>query len=346
MTHVVLKAFPDARLAERWNAFLGEAHLPTHYVTPNYFVDAYVSGDRFAVLAVDDAGEITAVSTGVLDKSSAISGMFSRPQTVFRRGTNKAAAMKALSEGLVELAGEHSLSELYSWEQADGFGPLGMAESRSNDSTSVVMLDLSVGPDVIFSAFSRTRRNEIRKWQKLGVVEIKPLETNEELTDLYRIQCDWKARKGHPDDSLERMRTAVAQTGNRRVIIAKVEGKTVAGSFYRFCPGGVVEYSANFSIPDFQKFRPNDLIGWEAILWACRDGFSHFSMGGSHLFLRRFGGETLMTFGYRRDTRKLSVDTLREGAHDVSVRIYQSLPGSVRSGVKKVLTWKKPSANP
>ena len=169
------------------------------------------------------------------------------------------------------------------------------------------------------------------------MVEIKEPETFVEQEALYRISCEWNARKGNRADSFEKMKTAITERNNRRVFIAKVDGKTIAGSFYRFCPGGVVEYAANFSLPEYHRLRPNDLIGWHAIKWACDSGFSHFSMGGSHLFLRRFGGEVMTTFKYTRDDRPFGMRRLKTSVRDFGIEAYRRLPENVRASMRRVL---------
>src|SRR4051794_33863850 len=114
MRPIVLTSKPGADLAERWNASLAGMPFATHYVTPGYFTDPYVSGARFAVLA-EDAGEITAVLTGVRTDDTIVSGLFSRPQMVVKEGSDKETAVKALLAGLESLSPEHSLTEIFSW---------------------------------------------------------------------------------------------------------------------------------------------------------------------------------------------------------------------------------------
>ena len=338
MSYIVLTSMPDPDLVARWNDLVRDASLPTHYVTPNYFTDPFVRGERFAVLAVGGDGTINATLTGVKTVDGVVSGMFSRPQMVFRRGVDRKKATAELLAGMSEIAGSSvKLIELYAWEPMSEFAAVGLSSRESNDTTSVVMLDLAAGADAVFAGFSQTRRNEIRKGIKQGTVEIKQLETDRELAEIYQIHCDWNARKGHVPDTLEQMRTAVGQTENRRVFIAKVDGKVVAGSFYRLCPGGVVEYAANFSMPEYQKLRPNDLIGWHAIKWACESGFSHFSMGGSHLFLRRFGGEIVRTYRYRKDLSTFKMHDIRERVREIGAGAFRRLPTNVRDSVRKVL---------
>ena len=338
MKHIVLTSRPDAPLAAKWNTFLADARLATHYVTPNYFIDPYVRGDRFAVLAVDGRVSITAVATGVVNNESIMSGLAPRPQMVFRNRVDRNRATTALMNGIDEInAGRPRLIEMHSWDVIDRAVEKGFAEHLSRPENSVVMLDLSIGADATFKKFSQTRRSEIRKAERENLVEIKEIETFIEQEALYRIHCEWNARKGNRPDTFEQMKTAIAQRDNRRVFIAKVDGKTVAGSFYRFCPGGVVEYAANFSLPEYQKLRPNDLIGWHAIQWACSKGFSHFSMGGSHLFLRRFGGEVMTTYRYTRDDRPFGVQRLKSSVREFGVETYRRLPENVRAGVRRVL---------
>ena len=337
MKHIILTSMPDGELAARWNAFAVDAPFATHYVTPNYFTDPYIRGCRFAVLAVGNSDEVTAVLTGVIDGERVVSGMFSRPQMVFGKDIDRDRAVAVLVDGVHEIAGTAKLLEIYSWAPVPEFAEHSMQSKASNETTSVVMLDLADGADAIFAKFSQTRRNEIRKAIKQDVVEVKALETDDELAEIYAIHCEWNERKGHMPDTFEQMKTAVSQVENRRVFIAKADGKVIAGSFYRFCSGGVVEYAANFSLPEFQKLRPNDLIGWHAIKWACERGFSHFSMGGSHLFLRRFGGEVMQTYRYRRDLSLFKMHDLRENAREFGAQAYRRLPENVRSGVRKIL---------
>ncbi len=337
MKHIVLTSPPDNGLAGKWNAFLADAPFATHYVTPNYFADPYIRGEKFAVLAVEDNDKIAAVMTGVFDREKIISGLFSRPQMVCGNGADRERAITALLDGVNELGNKTKLIEIYTWEKIPEFAGHAMQIRPSNNETSVVIIDLSIGPDAIFANFSQTRRNELRKVIRQGLVEVKALETDRELVELYKIHCDWCSRKGNRADTFEQMRIAAFDQENRRVFIAKTEGKVIAGSFYRFAPGALMEYAGNFSMPEYQKLRPNDLIGWRAIEWACSSGISLFSMGGSHLFLRRFGGEIMTTYRYRRDQSRFHLYDLRENALEFGLETYRRLPANIRLGMKKVL---------
>lgn len=333
MKYLIITRFPEGEVAERWQAFLAEAELATHYTSPGYFTDPYIRNERFAVAAVDDNGIFHAVATGVIEAGRISSGMFSRPQLTFRKGADAETAAAVILEGLESMDAE--LIDLYAWRQLSGLNATG---SASTDATSVVMLDLTRGADTLFAGFSQTRRNELRKAERQGLIRIKELESEDELAEMYDIHCRWNRLKGHEPDTLEQMRTALGQRDNRRVFIAKADGRVVAGSFYRFVKGGVVEYAANFSLPEFQRLRPNDVIGWHAIRWACEGGFTHFSMGGSHLFLRRFGGEIVRTYRYRVDKSLFKRHELRENVCAIGASAYRRLPQNVRDRVNKILS--------
>jgi hypothetical protein len=333
MRTVVITRYPEPDLAERWIASLAEMPYATSYVSPNYFTDPYAGDDRFAVLAKDDDDNIAAILTGVRIGSNVVSGGFSRPQIVFRDDSSA----RLLLDGLQGLVNSHGVTEAYSWQKLPSMNEAGFQESESGSETSVVMLDLRRGPDKIFAGFSQTRRNELRKAIKKDSVKVKEIETEAELAELYQIYRDWNKRKGTAADTFEKMQQARAMRESRRIFIATVDGQVIAGSFYRFYPGGVVEYAANFSLPEYQHLRPNDLIGWHAIQWACETSCKYFSMGGSHLFLRRFGGDVIDTFRYRQDNRPLRLNGIKENAREVGAAAFRRLPANVKAGVRRVL---------
>ena len=337
MAFKILTDYPDQATLEAWEEFLGDASYPTHYTTPNFFTDPYIRGERFAMLAMEDE-KITAVLTGVDNGTSIVSGLPVRPQVIFRKGYDRLGAVNSLKEGLIEKGGNTlELIDFHTWEPVEGIEGLGFSSRICSGNDSIIMLDLSIGADALFKQFSQTRRNEIRKELKKGLVEIRDLETDKQIAELYEIHKDWNARKGNDPDAFEDFEKAMKQRDNRKVFVAIHEGKIVAGSYYRFCPGGVVEYAANNSLPEYQHLRPNDLIGWHAIQWACASGFTHFSMGGSHLFLRRFGGEEFSAFHYRLDRTFLKRHEMKESVKKFAVKAYLSLPDSTRKKIKQTL---------
>lgn len=332
--NLVITASPDAGLCARWDEFLRNAPFATHYVTPEFFVDPFAGrGERFAILALD--GErIDAVLTGVKAQHKIISGMAVRPQTAFRDGANKVAAAAALIHGLSSHAGEtDELITFHSWELIDGLAPFGYSHETAKGADRVVMLDLTRGADALFKDFSGRRRTDLRKTIKQANLAVKLLETDAELAELYEIHKDWNHRKGNTPDERE-LFGAMLTSQRRATFIAIHEGKIVAGTYLRFCDGAVVEYAANNSLAEFQKLRPNELLGWKAIEWASKNGFTKFSLGASHPFLARYGGELFSSHRYQLDRTFLRRHAMRERAIRFAVRTYQSLPEPLRKRIK------------
>ncbi len=335
MNYKIFTEHPDENWTRKWNDFLSDALYPTHYTTPNFFVDPFVrGGERFAVAALDGE-KITGVLTGVDDGKSIVSGLFVRPQFCLSKSANRLETAKSLFEGLKEKGGDDlQVIEFFSWHPVAEFEKTGFHVREYGGEQGTILLDLAKGADALFMDFSQTRRNELRKAIKQNQVQISEVENLDELAELYAIHCDWNERKGNSPDKFEDFELAWAQKDYRKIFIAKHDGKIIAGSYYRFCPGGVIEYAANNSLTEYQKLRPNDLLGWHSIQWACENGFSLYSMGGSHLFLRRFGGETVSTYRYKIDFTFLHIHNLKETVNDFGIKTYKSLPMPVRTKIK------------
>src|SRR5262249_6498372 len=94
------------------------------------------------------------------------------------------------------------------------------------------------------------------------------------------------------------------------------KGKIIAGVVIRFAPCGIMEYAANSSLEGALRLRPNDLLHWRAIEWGCRMGMIKYSLGGTHLFLRKLGGEITPTIRCRLDRSLLRRFTIADWISD------------------------------
>ena len=105
---------------------------------------------------------------------------------------------------------------------------------------------------------------------------------------------------------------ALRLRSNRRLFLATHQGKIIAGTIIRFLENGVAEYAANNSPEEYQSLRPNPLLNWVSIQWAFKHGLKSFSMGGSHPYLRHFGGEEIPIYRYSADASFFKTFQLRE----------------------------------
>jgi hypothetical protein len=336
MKSLFITQFPDAELQHKWNVFLAGTDLATQYVSPYFFDDPFVRGERFAILALDDIGSVRGVLTGVTGPGTITSGLPTRPQLALRSSDQDPSIAMALLNGVAALRRGTGLIDVHSWTSLPAFQSSGFQDREDLPGNEVVMLDLNIGEGTLFAGFSQTRRNEIRKALKQNELEIKQLETSEELQQLHEIHVRWSEAKGNRAESISTFQRAMEQKESRVTFIAKHNKRVIAGSFFRFYPGGVVEYAANNSLPEYQKLRPNDLICWHAIQWACRNGFRHFSMGGAHLFLRRFGGTIVRTHRYRKDLTLFRQHDKRERMLEAAAAGKRMLLPPVRAFLKPV----------
>lgn len=333
---LIVTAKPTGLLECEWEDFLLDCDFATHYVTTDFFSDPFVGhGDRFAVLAISD-GRIDAILTGLRNGAKVLSGLAVRPQTAFRRGVDRGSVARWLVKGVAEYAGNGvDLIKFHSWHPILGLDNSGFRYEACSSAESVVMLDLSKGPDALFKDFSERRRTDVRKVMKQGKLSVKPLETEDEVAELYEVHKDWNTRKGNAPDTYDAFRR-ILNSQHRATFIAINEGRIVAGTYLRFCPHGLVEYAANNSLVEFQKLRPNELLAWRAIEWACSSGFTRFSLGASHPFLARFGGELISAHRYQLDRSFLKLHTNRERLSRMIIRTYLAMPEKVRTRIRAV----------
>lgn len=339
MKFLILEDYPGSELEAKWNDFVGRASYACAYTAPEFFKEPFWEGKNpFAVLVFDEGGEITGVATGLDVEGQINCGLEVRPQVSIRRDTDQRRFAAALAEALLEKSGKSgSLIRINSWEEIAGFERHGFEIKESEDHRRIVLLDLTVGAEEVFKGFSQSRRSDIRKAMRQKKVEVSELETEAELAELYEIHKAWCRAKQIEPDTWEMMQRFAALREGRRIFVAKHRGAVVAGSYFRMADRGVVEYAANNSQPEFLKYRPNDLIVWRAIEWACERGYTKFSMGGSHLFLRRFGGEVVSTYRYQLDRTFLKQHEKKEAVKKLVVRGYQALPDTARKKIKQIV---------
>jgi hypothetical protein len=311
--YLILHDFPSPKEEAAWRELLRRVDVPAHYNSPEFFVEPHLGGNRrFAVLALQGERVVGAL-TGIHEGDQVNCGATTRPQICFDRTIDRAPLLEVLVQGLLAEAGQAKLVTVFS---SILLGPFLSQGFRSRPMPGVVMLDLTQGKEKVFGQFDSNRRRNIRSSIQQGV-EVSEATNAEEIAVLYDIYKDWCKRKGRSPIPYEMERAIFQSTrANRKILLARVKGKVVAGTVFRFLPGGLVEYSRNNSLPEYLRFRPNDLLQWRAIEWACVEGFPCFSMGGSSAFHKKFGKQIAPIYRYRLDRTWLRRHDLREAILD------------------------------
>jgi len=339
----ILHEFPTPDLEKAWRDYLSRLEFASHYESPEYFLEPLWPGKpRFAVLALE-GDKVVGALTGLHSGKNATVGLPSRPQINVDPAANTAAAMEALAQGLLAETESAELVSVYTWSflELPAFAAHGFQRQQAEKN---VVLDLTKGADALFREFPKDRRRNIRFAEKNGVV-ISEIMTPQDVADGFAVQSAWRktdrkvvhARKR----SLEDYEKIVNVKGNRLLLLARVDGKAIAVNSFRYYPGGLFESSANSSLDEFIHLKPNDLLQWKGIEWACAHGLRRHSLGGSHPFLLRFGGTLIPVLRYRLDRTFLHRHDLRDTVQGVGRKIARKLPPFMEDGIRKLAGKKK-----
>lgn len=322
MTFQILHEFPTSHIERAWRDYLTRVDVPSHYDAPEYFLDPLRAGDRpFAILALED-GRVTGSLTGFHLHGQVTCGLPSRPQICLDRTRDVAATQESLVRGLLREADSAGLINVYTWSSLElpAFAAQGFRCRRLEGN---VVLDLTRGEETLFQEFTKDRRRNIRFAEKNGV-EVREATTDQDIVDAYAVYCAWRKterKQVQGDWSFEAFARTCRLTGNRRLFLARFSGKVIAINIFRFFPGGLFESAANSSLDEYIHLKPNDLLQWKGIQWACRQGLRRHSLGGAHPFLLRFGGSVVPVIRYRLDRTWLRRHDFREMAQDLGRRI-------------------------
>lgn len=297
----ILRRFPSALEEQAWREFLLRSDWPSHYTSPEFFLEPYWDGKHpFAVLAYE-RGRIVAVLTGLHEGNHVVSGIPARPQVCFDRTVDYSCAAQTLALGLLEEAGSARLISLYAWTPLEDLKLLGF---RLCALEGCVVLDLRQGLQELFRQLHANPRKNIRIAGRKGV-EVFEVTREEDLSAYYNVYCRWRrtSRKKIEGEQIpfSVVLAAYRLKNNRRYFVARHDGKIIAGSSIRFSPGGLIEYSGNPSLDEYFALKPNDLLKWNLIEWGCAQGFSLFSLGGAHLFHLKYGGTVFPVYRHRID---------------------------------------------
>ena len=338
MDFLLLHQYPAPDIERIWLDALTRVECASHYNAPEYFrVPHFVDKRPFAILATRE-DRITGVLTGLHVKNEVLCGLLSRPQICVDPTADIPATLNALERGLREESKGVDLASVFTWESLPlpGFESQGF---RRKVLEGNVVLDLTKGADALFEEFSKDRRRNIRFAEKNGV-EVNLVTSGEDIAAAFEVYSAWRETERKivvgQKTAFETFKKAT-ELHNRRMFLARVDGKPIAMNIFRFFPGGWFESASNSSLDEFLHLKPNELLQWRGIQWACTQGLRRHSLGGAHTFLRRFGGTIVPIIRYRIDRTWLRRHELRETVLSMSRTTIKKMPASVEKTVRKVL---------
>ncbi len=335
----IVHTFPPPDLEKAWRNFLSRVEAPAHYDSPEFFEEPVWTGERpFAILALD-GNAVVGVLTGLHKKDQVISGQQSRPQVCVDRTTEINTAVRNLAEGLLAEASSAKLITVYSWSMVQ-LQEFESYQFRRKELEGDVVLDLTEGTEALFRSFHASRRKNIRHSIRSGV-EVFQAKTLEDAEAFYKLHAKWRHTKrkkiSTPQISQAVFYQRFERSGNFAFILAKYSEKLIAGITLRFFPGGLVEFSNHSSLDEFLHLKPNDLLQWKCVEWACEQGFRRCSFGGAHTFHRRFGGTVFPISRYRLDRTFLRRHDHQEKAIEFIRKGFHKLPRPVQTLLRRML---------
>ena len=327
----ILTSPPDLGVETAWRAFLKTIKLPAHYVTPDFFSEPWSVGDRpFAVIA-EEEDVVLGVLTGVRRRCEVLSGMPHRAQIALTPGPCRAAVEECLVNGLIALSNGHGVIRLYATEVLERTVARGFSAEKVDDT---IVVDLQRSEPELFKSFAGRKQRDLRHAERSGL-EIVETDDPDDLAALMPAVEETFRRHGLPVPSLDEIAALMKLKRNRRLFVAKANGRVIAGTVVRFEPGGLAEYSMNVSLRESRReFRPNDALLWAALRWSRAQGCPVFDMAGNSLFKSGFSRQVHIPLPPvpatrsvqvwpRRNTRGISVSSTvglrqRSGAESTS----------------------------
>jgi CelD/BcsL family acetyltransferase involved in cellulose biosynthesis len=155
------------------------------------------------------------------------------------------------------------------------------------------VLRLEPDPERVASRFRPSVRRNIRAAESgPGSVRVATAESDLSVR-FYRLHVEVRRRLGlpvQPRRYFQLLWSRVIDRGLGRVLLIDVGGETVAGAIFLTWNRTVV-YKYGASDSRYWSLRPNNLLFWAAIEWACRSGYEQLDFGRTDLVstsLRRF----------------------------------------------------------
>jgi hypothetical protein len=190
---------------------------------------------------------------------------------------------RAILGALLTEAQGSSYVVVYSWSELQTFRK---ARFWSRPCNSTYVVDLSADEETLFKNLDGKRRNGIRLALKRGL-EVREA-NRDDVSHFYKVLEATHERLGI--ESPLPFGDILTPETNRQLLVAYHGGQCVAGTIIRYHRGGQAEYSENASLPEFWRFRPNDLLLWESIKWSKSVECTAFNLAGHNVFKRQFGG--------------------------------------------------------
>jgi len=146
-------------------------------------------------------------------------------------------------------------------------------------------LALSPDPDTVFRIFKRTQVQQLIKKAESNGITICRARAMNDMDVFYSLHVQTRRRVGTPVQPrryFELLWKRLIEPGLGFILLAYHGEAPLAGAVFLAWNGTVI-YKYSASDPASWRLRPNNLVLWRAIKWACENGYHTFDFGRTDL---------------------------------------------------------------
>lgn len=198
-----------------------------------------------------------------------------------------------------------------------------------------MFLDLEKDEEAQWKVLDAKVRNQVRKAEKCGLTAIKG---HLELLDgYYEVFCRNMRDLGTPVYDKKFFQNILETFPDTTCIISvMLKGKTVASGLLTWFKD-TLEVPWASSISDYREMCPNNLLYWEAIRFAIRNGSGRFDFGrstpgeGTFRFKKQWGAKPVQLYWQYllQDGKQLPELNPKNPKYDLAIKVWQRLPLAV-----------------
>ena len=162
--------------------------------------------------------------------------------------------------------------------------PLSSISKGVTESGTVVCVDLTVGEGDLWRNLQKANRNSIARARRQGI-EVSRTRRNADLEEFHEIyNATMERRKAKreyyfPMEFYALLFDALGENAN--LFVAKHEDKIVSASLF-IGHGGLIHYFLSGTRSGTSCPGSNNLLLYEALLWAKKEGYATFNLGGGY----------------------------------------------------------------
>jgi FemAB-related protein (PEP-CTERM system-associated) len=201
----------------------------------------------------------------------------------------------------------------------------------AKESFVTLMLNLSEDPEEIWNAISSRNRGKVRKAEKGGLVPDFGMKYLKAFHQVYSVNL---RHLGTPIFPLRMFERVAEEFGDRvELLVLKLDGQVVSGMFlFKFKK--MISEPWVASLREYNRIYINNYLYWQAIKYACNEGFEIFDFGrstvdtGTYEFKLQWGAKPIpLYYHYHLNKAKqIPVVDAKDNKYQRAIDLWKKLP--------------------